>query len=129
MSELHVAPHIRDLNVSTAYATHSALRGPARTTRRSQSVARDPPLVHCQRHEADEVGPLIELTPGRRMTCPVDPFAVRGLARRMSVLEVRDVEVVYLRRDPIPVRAVAGTTLSVDAGEIVGLVGETGCGK
>ena len=47
----------------------------------------------------------------------------------MSVLEVRDVEVVYLRRDGVPVRAVAGASLSVDAGEIVGLVGETGCGK
>jgi oligopeptide/dipeptide ABC transporter ATP-binding protein len=47
----------------------------------------------------------------------------------MSVLEMRDVEVVYLRRDGVPVRAVAGASLSVDAGEIVGLVGETGCGK
>jgi len=47
----------------------------------------------------------------------------------MSVLEVRDVEVVYLRRDGVEVRAVAGASLSVDAGEIVGLVGETGCGK
>jgi oligopeptide/dipeptide ABC transporter ATP-binding protein len=48
---------------------------------------------------------------------------------RVSVLEVRDVEVVYLRRDGVPVRAVAGASLNVDAGEIVGLVGETGCGK
>jgi oligopeptide/dipeptide ABC transporter ATP-binding protein len=47
----------------------------------------------------------------------------------MSLLEMRDVEVVYLRRDGVPVRAVAGASLSVDAGEIVGLVGETGCGK
>ena len=47
----------------------------------------------------------------------------------MSVLEVRGVEVVYLRRDGVPVRAVAGASLDVDAGEIVGLVGETGCGK
>jgi peptide/nickel transport system ATP-binding protein len=47
----------------------------------------------------------------------------------VSVLEVRDVEVVYLRRDGVPVRAVAGASLDVDAGEIVGLVGETGCGK
>jgi oligopeptide/dipeptide ABC transporter ATP-binding protein len=47
----------------------------------------------------------------------------------MSLLEMRDVEVVYLRRDGVPVRAVAGASLNVDAGEIVGLVGETGCGK
>jgi oligopeptide/dipeptide ABC transporter ATP-binding protein len=47
----------------------------------------------------------------------------------ISVLDVRDVEVVYVRRDGLPVRAVAGASLTVDAGEIVGLVGETGCGK
>src|ERR1700682_3959934 len=47
----------------------------------------------------------------------------------VSVLEVREVEGVYLRRDGVPVRAVAGASLNVDAGEIVGLVGETGCGK
>jgi peptide/nickel transport system ATP-binding protein len=42
---------------------------------------------------------------------------------------MRDVEVVYLRRDGTPVPAVAGASLDVNAGEIVGLVGETGCGK
>jgi oligopeptide/dipeptide ABC transporter ATP-binding protein len=47
----------------------------------------------------------------------------------MSMLEIRDLEVVYRGRDGTPVRAVAGTSLSVDVGEIVGLVGETGCGK
>jgi oligopeptide/dipeptide ABC transporter ATP-binding protein len=47
----------------------------------------------------------------------------------MSVLEVRNVEVVYLRPDGVAVRAVAGASLGVDPGEIVGLVGETGCGK
>jgi oligopeptide/dipeptide ABC transporter ATP-binding protein len=47
----------------------------------------------------------------------------------MSVLEIRDLEIVYVRRDGVPVRAVAGASLSVDASEIVGLVGETGCGK
>ena len=47
----------------------------------------------------------------------------------MSLLELRDVEVVYRRRDGTPVPAVAGASLDVDAGEIVGLVGETGCGK
>src|SRR5438128_6167734 len=47
----------------------------------------------------------------------------------MSLLELRDVEVEYSRSGRSPVRAVAGASLSVDAGEIVGLVGETGCGK
>ncbi len=47
----------------------------------------------------------------------------------MSVLELRDVEVEYSRSGRTPVRAVAGASLSVDAGQIVGLVGETGCGK
>jgi oligopeptide/dipeptide ABC transporter ATP-binding protein len=47
----------------------------------------------------------------------------------MTVLELTDVEVTYERPDGTPVRAVAGVTLTVGAGEIVGLVGETGCGK
>lgn len=47
----------------------------------------------------------------------------------MSLLELRDVEVVYQRRDGTPVPAVAGVSLHVEPGEIVGLVGETGCGK
>jgi len=47
----------------------------------------------------------------------------------MSVLEVRDLEVVYRVRGRAPVRAVAGASLSVDAGQVVGLVGESGCGK
>jgi oligopeptide/dipeptide ABC transporter ATP-binding protein len=47
----------------------------------------------------------------------------------MSILEIRELEVVYRGRDGTPVRAVAGASLSVDVGEIVGLVGETGCGK
>ena len=47
----------------------------------------------------------------------------------MTVLELTDVEVTYDRSDGTPVRAVAGVSLTVNAGEIVGLVGETGCGK
>src|ERR1700682_947487 len=49
--------------------------------------------------------------------------------RPMSRVALRDVEVVYQRRDGTPVPAVVGASLNVDAGEIVGLVGETGCGK
>jgi peptide/nickel transport system ATP-binding protein len=47
----------------------------------------------------------------------------------MSALELRDVEVVYERRGRERVRAVAGASLTVDRGQIVGLVGESGCGK
>jgi peptide/nickel transport system ATP-binding protein len=47
----------------------------------------------------------------------------------VSLLELRDVEVEYRRQGQPPVRAVAGASLSVDKGQVVGLVGETGCGK
>jgi peptide/nickel transport system ATP-binding protein len=44
-------------------------------------------------------------------------------------LELQDVEVVYERRGSERVRAVAGASLTVERGQIVGLVGESGCGK
>jgi oligopeptide/dipeptide ABC transporter ATP-binding protein len=47
----------------------------------------------------------------------------------MSTLELTDIVVDYERRGGGRVRAVAGASLSVDAGQIVGLVGESGCGK
>jgi peptide/nickel transport system ATP-binding protein len=47
----------------------------------------------------------------------------------VSVLDLRDVRVDYVRRDGVILRAVVGASLEVNAGEIVGLVGETGCGK
>jgi oligopeptide/dipeptide ABC transporter ATP-binding protein len=47
----------------------------------------------------------------------------------MTLLELHDVEVVYGRRGRDPVRAVAGASLAVERGQIVGLVGESGCGK
>jgi len=47
----------------------------------------------------------------------------------MSLLDLHNVSVVYRRRDGTPVPAVAGVSLAVEQGEIVGLVGETGCGK
>src|SRR5438105_4707695 len=51
--------------------------------------------------------------------------------RSMSkpALELRDVEVVYERRGRERLRAVAGASLTVERGQIVGLVGESGCGK
>ena len=47
----------------------------------------------------------------------------------MSLLALRDVEVAYQRRGRGPVRAVAGASLDVERGQVVGLVGESGCGK
>jgi oligopeptide/dipeptide ABC transporter ATP-binding protein len=47
----------------------------------------------------------------------------------VSLLDIRDLEVTFRVRGREPVRAVAGASLSVDAGQIVGLVGESGCGK
>jgi peptide/nickel transport system ATP-binding protein len=47
----------------------------------------------------------------------------------VSLLECQDVEVVYRRRGRDPLRAVAGASLSLERGQIVGLVGESGCGK
>jgi peptide/nickel transport system ATP-binding protein len=45
------------------------------------------------------------------------------------LLVVEDVDVAYARRGQAPVRAVIGASITVGAGEIVGLVGESGCGK
>jgi peptide/nickel transport system ATP-binding protein len=47
----------------------------------------------------------------------------------MSLLELDAVEVEYARRGRSSVRAVAGATLSLERGQVVGLVGESGCGK
>ena len=45
------------------------------------------------------------------------------------LLEVDGIDVSYPRRGQPPVRAVIGASLTVGAGEVVGLVGESGCGK
>ena len=45
------------------------------------------------------------------------------------LLEVSDLSVVFRRRGQRDVRAVDGVSFTVDSGEVVGLVGESGCGK
>ena len=44
------------------------------------------------------------------------------------LLEVRDLQTVFRLRDGV-VRAVDGASFGVDRGEVLGLVGESGCGK
>ena len=46
----------------------------------------------------------------------------------MTVLSVRDLEVTYTTQaGPIP--AVRGVSLEIEKGEVLGLAGESGCGK
>jgi len=52
-----------------------------------------------------------------------------GVGPGVALLEVDSLDVSYPRRGHPPVRAVIGASLSVGAGEVVGLVGEAGCGK
>jgi oligopeptide/dipeptide ABC transporter ATP-binding protein len=47
----------------------------------------------------------------------------------MALLEIRDLQTHFKGRGDAPVRAVDGVSLSIDRGEILALVGESGCGK
>jgi oligopeptide/dipeptide ABC transporter ATP-binding protein len=56
-------------------------------------------------------------------------MSATAVAAETPALAIEDLEVVYHRRGREDVRAVAGVTLSVQRGQILGLVGESGCGK
>jgi peptide/nickel transport system ATP-binding protein len=47
----------------------------------------------------------------------------------VALLDVSDLSVVFARKGEREVRAVDGVSFAVDAGEVVALVGESGCGK
>jgi peptide/nickel transport system ATP-binding protein len=47
----------------------------------------------------------------------------------MPLLDVEDLSVTFARRGQRTVHAVDGVSFTVDAGDVVGLVGESGCGK
>ena len=60
--------------------------------------------------------------------------AVRHIAQDVPVLETRDVECVFrvsqgLMRAKKPLHAVNGLSLKLERGSVLGLVGESGCGK
>ena len=46
----------------------------------------------------------------------------------MSVLSVRDLEVTYASQRG-PIQAVRGVSFDIEKGEVLGLAGESGCGK
>ena len=73
---------------------------------------------------AESVPSCDPVSPTRRLACPPDPCLGGG----MSLLAIHELDVVY-RRNGEDIRAVASASLSVDRGQIVGLVGESGCGK
>ena len=75
----------------------------------------------------DHLGPSLEETTIEEIV----PAAARRPKRERGerpLLEVRDLKTSFYTRDGV-VRAVSGIDFHVDRGEIMGLVGESGCGK
>ncbi|SNC62131.1 peptide/nickel transport system ATP-binding protein [Kytococcus aerolatus] len=67
-------------------------------------------------------------------TDPIEPArtatpAHTARTRREPLLQVEDLSITFQRRGAEPFRAVDGVSFSVEPGQTVGLVGESGCGK
>ncbi len=89
---------------------------------------RIPPGLRLPPEVPLRAGRMRRTGPAARAHRPAPARLPHRPVRSMSALELTDVVVDYHGRDGT-VRAVAGASLSVDRGRIVGLVGESGCGK
>ena len=62
---------------------------------------------------------------------PIQALEPPGIAARPTgerLLDIRELKTHFDTRDGV-VKAVDGVTLHIDRGEVLGLVGESGCGK
>ena len=93
-----------------------------------------PSLPSLRRRPASPAGEL----PPETLGAPLDQTVIEELvpasaqraprARGERLLDVRSLRTVFATRDGV-VKAVDGIDFHVDRGEIMGLVGESGCGK
>jgi ABC-type glutathione transport system ATPase component len=52
-----------------------------------------------------------------------------NFANAPILLDIRDLDVHYVNRDQPPARALEGVSFVLREGEVLGVVGESGCGK